>query len=118
MLFELFDAGYDPTRLCGIDYSTDSVQLAQRIASGRQANAITFKAMDFLSQRPESLVDMNSDSDWDLVLDKGTLDAMVLAARFDDRASPSEIYPVRVGEILKRGGYLLITCVLFSQYLV
>lgn len=110
VLLELFEAGYNPEQMCGIDYSADAVRLAQHVAEARQASAITFKMLDFLVDKPEKLKSMQIGDDWDLILDKGTYDAMALAARNSDNKSPSEEYPVRVGTILRHGGYFLITC--------
>ena len=111
VLFELFDAGYDPRRLCGIDYSADAVQLARNISTSHQASEITFSTLDFLKDDPEKLSGMDT-PEWDLILDKGTLDAIALAPRIDGQPSPADKYPERVGAVLKQGGYLLITCML------
>ncbi|KAI9574016.1 hypothetical protein HD554DRAFT_581717 [Boletus coccyginus] len=90
LLFSMVEAGYDASRLTGIDYSQGSVDLCTAIAK-RQNGAeddekhacgnVTFAVCDFLD--PESPVppprgESTSDGVWDLVLDKGTFDAISL----------------------------------------
>jgi SAM-dependent methyltransferase len=113
VLFGLVDAGYNPERLCGIDYSEDAVRLARNVAVARRVDAIAFKSLDFLNERPAALEGM-ADDRWDLVIDKGTLDAIALAAPSDDNSIPSDKYPAQVAAILKPGGFFLITCECYS----
>lgn len=54
---------------------------------------------------------------WDLVLDKGTFDALCLSdttVKGDGRL-PSVVYPEKVGELVKEGGYFLITSCNFTE---
>ena len=110
VLFQLIDAGYRPERLWGVDYSEDAIHLAKNVAASRQVDSVTFKVMDFLNESSRSLTDIIGDDGWDLILDKGTLDAIALAAPSVDDSLPSDKYPERVMAILKPGGFFLITC--------
>lgn len=128
LLFALHEAGYTPHRMCGVDYSSDAVRLAQAIARSRREaeddgdtterfegdpDAITFAVCDFLQEDVPALPGMTrlegGSVVWDLVLDKGTFDAMALGTNEDGR-SFADGYPLRVGRVVKPGGYFLITC--------
>jgi hypothetical protein len=81
---------------------------------------------DLYSTLPESSpVKQSSEIDepWDLVLDKGTFDALALSQetipvprRNQDGTEeleqrlPSAVYPEKVSELVKKGGFFLITC--------
>lgn len=116
LLFALCDAGYAPARMCGVDYSADAVRLAQAIAHSRDAQGITFSACDFLVEDVPALEEMSPADEsaptalWDLVLDKGTFDAIALAEWSVDGTAPSDGYPARIARTVKTGGYFLITC--------
>ncbi|KAI0833473.1 S-adenosyl-L-methionine-dependent methyltransferase [Trametes gibbosa] len=142
LLFALCDAGYAPERICGVDYSEDAVKLAQAIAKARAAlrseqeeadvgeartslsdgtDKITFAACDFLRDEVPLLAGMppRSGSDaavWDLVLDKGTFDAIALAEKDADGLAPAEGYPARIGRVVTQGGYFLITYELKAKF--
>jgi hypothetical protein len=47
---------------------------------------------------------------WDLIMDKGTYDAIALGTRDTDGRSPAIHYPGRVAGLLKPDGIFLITC--------
>jgi len=113
----LVEAGYDPSRILGIDYSADSVRLARSVASHRSASGITFEPCDFLSDNPPTLSGMpGPEQSWDLLLDKGTFDAIALASKSDgSEVSPTDMYPGRVSRLLKAGGYFLITSCNFTE---
>ncbi|KAG6374409.1 hypothetical protein JVT61DRAFT_4446 [Boletus reticuloceps] len=107
LLFAMVDAGYDASRLTGIDYSRGSVDLSIAIAKQRDVQDegkytyanVTFAVCDFLDpassiRRPSADVDEEStettnDGVWDLVLDKGTFDAMSLMPDEDERGTVS-----------------------------
>lgn len=135
LLFALNEAGYAPGRICGIDYSADAVRLAQSIAKAKSAvlaeegdeedevgpalkdaDKITFTVCDFLHDDVTPLSatrtaeDSTSASVWDLVLDKGTFDAIALAEKDESGHAPAEGYPARIGRAVKPGGHFLITC--------
>lgn len=70
-----------PDRLCGVDYSSASIQLCQKIASAATAPAgvnigdIAWKVLDMLNCAAVSQV-----GQFDILLDKGTFDAIALAS--------------------------------------
>lgn len=119
LLFGLFDSGYDPSTLHGIDYSPGAVRLSTEIAKSRGASAITFSECNFLNNDPrtpqyirrEGRIDV-----WDLLLDKGTYDAIALGEKDEKGHSPVVRYPRRVTQLLRPGGYFLITCEWSSVY--
>jgi len=114
LLFSLADAGYDPRLMAGIDYSPDAVRLAQSIAEMRGSDGIAFYVLDFLQEEPRKIGDIAS-NDWDLILDKGTFDAMALATKDEDGKSPSDGYPARIARVIKPGGRFLITSCNFTE---
>ncbi|KAF7336717.1 Protein-lysine N-methyltransferase EFM4 [Mycena venus] len=120
LLFALADAGYDSSLLCGIDYSADAVKLARAIAATTEGgDAITFAECDFLTADPPRPphappADQPPDS-WDLLLDKGTFDAIALAEKDEDGKSPAARYPARVARLLKPGASFLTTSCNFTE---
>lgn len=130
LLFSLSEAGYDDALLVGIDYSMDAVRLAQSIASSRDAGGVRFVCVDFLRdpiQLPPEPTSEGTDEagslpelaneKWDLLLDKGTYDAIALSERKDGSLSPLEVYASKVAELVLPGGVFMITCTLFSNAL-
>lgn len=129
LLFALLEAGYQPDQICGVDYSEDAVTLAKNIAKARAQDAqdsddersdseeedkaiaserINFRVCDFLKEVAPSLDGQSGG--WDLVLDKGTFDAMALAEKDEAGRSPADAYPKRVDSAVKQGGFFLIVC--------
>ncbi|KAF9019489.1 S-adenosyl-L-methionine-dependent methyltransferase [Hymenopellis radicata] len=118
LLFTLLEAGYNAATLSGIDYSADAVKLATNIASTRNADEIHFSACDFLNDNPPLLSHMDQSSPlacWDLLLDKGTYDAIALGEKDEQRRSPAYQYPQRAARLLKDGGFFLITSCNFTE---
>ena len=127
LLFALHEAGYAPERMCGLDYSADAVKLAQAIAAakaqereeevagGKGPDAITFVQCNFLSEDVPPLPNEEAPAMWDLVLDKGTFDAMALAGQDEQGVNVADGYPIRIGRAVKPGGYFLITCMLSAS---
>ena len=111
LLFTLHEQGYSHWRLHGIDYSSDSIELAKAIARHRSIDDITFEVSDFIKTQYGEL-------GWDLILDKGTFDAICLSdekvAGADGRTL-GEVYPERVTRLLKPGGTLLVTSCNWTQ---
>jgi SAM-dependent methyltransferase len=127
LLFALHDAGYASACLSGLDYSPDAVKLARMVARARDdgSEGIAFHVCDFLSEEPPparrppatspASAPGRSDLDalvegWDLLLDKGTYDAIALGEKDATGRSPVAAYPARALRSLKENGYLLITC--------
>jgi SAM-dependent methyltransferase len=100
LLIELYKAGYKNS--LGIDYSDNAVSLA-RVVSGKMNADISFKVMDFLK---DSL-----DSKFDLILDKGTFDAISLSSteKFQDQ------YLSQICAHLNHDGIFLITSCNFNH---
>ncbi|KAG6819524.1 hypothetical protein H0H93_011027 [Arthromyces matolae] len=116
LLFALADEGYAISHLSGTDYSHGAVELARKIAVKHDQD-IAFNVSDFLREDPPLLPHMKPAEDgvWDLVLDKGTFDAIALSEKDEDGKSPASKYPGRVSEILKPGGCFLITSCNFTE---
>jgi SAM-dependent methyltransferase len=110
--------------LTGTDYSPGSITLAQEVeASQRQAlaegdydddeeiiNDVTtdWRVVDLLRHDFEG-------EEWDLVLDKGTFDALCLSEEMVDGKLPSQVYPERIAKVVKEGGFFLITSCNFTE---
>jgi SAM-dependent methyltransferase len=114
LVLALFEAGYPATQLSGIDYSPSAIKLARSIAATR-GEGITFNTCDFLEEDPPILSCMKEGA-WDLLLDKGTFDAIALGEKDQSGRSPAVNYPVRVQRLLAPGGYFLITCTCMSNF--
>lgn len=88
LLFSLLEARDElsndtllPRRLCGVDYSSASIELARAIAGQRHEGCeqIQFQECDLRDRRSvEHLTQQaNEGQGWDIVCDKGTVGAMV-----------------------------------------
>lgn len=118
LLFALADADYPTPRLCGIDYSEGSIKLARSISSSsskteKECDKITFEIRNFLTEDPPMLPfqsPYSKPANWDLIMDKGTYDAIALMERDGEGRAPVDGYPERVARLLKPEGYFLITC--------
>ena len=115
MLFELRepdDTGLSWNgELVGVDYSEASVQLARRIAEQKHndhhldTKQIRFERWNLLQEHP---------GDWladgfDVVLDKGTFDAISLMDYDKFMDHPCEVYRKKVTPLIKPGGFLFVT---------
>lgn len=107
LLFALREDGWEG-EMVGVDYSADSVRLAGDIRSnkGEEYSDIEFSEWDILNQEPGSwLKDC-----FDVVLDKGTFDAICLSQETDAQGRRiCEGYRERVEPLVKPGGRFLIT---------
>ncbi|KAF7724824.1 Methyltransferase-like protein 10 [Apophysomyces ossiformis] len=106
LLLALADEGY--RNLFGIDYSAPAVQLAKSVAEQRGYPWITYQAVDFLND------DSWCTKRYDIVLDKGTYDAISLnpdqqKAKEEGRAAPRERYIEAVRKMISPEGLFLIT---------
>jgi len=115
LLFTLVEAGYAPGSLSGIDYSPDAVKLAQSIARTRGGEQVQFSVCDFLEDDPPSLKHGSGHDAWDLLLDKGTFDAVALGKKDNNGTSPAATYPYHVAKQLKPGGHFLVTSCNFTE---
>ena len=108
LLFALIEAGFESTRPVGIDYSADAVRLAHAIAEQRGLSDTLLVECDFLSQAPPKC--SGQGREWDLLLDKGTYDAIALGEKDERGTSPATRYPACAATLLNPGGFFLITC--------
>ncbi|SJM85783.1 probable N-lysine methyltransferase SEE1 [Zygosaccharomyces bailii] len=107
LLFELLENGFHGDML-GIDYSSQSVEFATKVAQEKDYN-IQFSAAD--------IFDANwNPGKYDLVLDKGTLDAIALSGlKTDNGRSLVESYSKVVEKLLFEDGVFLITSCNFTE---
>jgi SAM-dependent methyltransferase len=103
-------------RMLGVDYSERSVEFARRIAADKgltegKGKEVEFKWWDIMSQSPEGIVlDGDSEKGWDVVLDKGTFDAISLSEEKDESGRRiCEGYKERVVPLIREGGIFLVT---------
>ncbi|KAK4508634.1 hypothetical protein PRZ48_002373 [Zasmidium cellare] len=97
-------------RMVGVDYSPKSVELArqldaQRREEGGEENEILFEQWDLLGEEPGAWLE----GGFDVVLDKGTFDAISLMPNEGAERHPCEVYREKVVPLIKAGRYLLIT---------
>ncbi|KAJ2771492.1 Protein-lysine N-methyltransferase efm4 [Coemansia nantahalensis] len=108
LLAELADSGF--TDLTGTDYSPQAIELARNVAGG--SHAIRFEVQDFLDAADVARI--AGDGGFDVVLDKGTYDAISLKPQ-DAAGGPAvdqaaiDAYPQSVAASLKDSGVFLIT---------
>lgn len=110
LLFELMENGFNGDML-GIDYSEQSVEFANEIAQKRQcSDTVKFQQADIFND------DWNP-GQFDIVLDKGTLDAIALSGlkTSDGTQSIVTIYNKVIEKILKPQGIFLITSCNFTE---
>jgi EEF1A lysine methyltransferase 2 len=114
-------------RMVGVDYSTVSIQLAQELGKNQEGcENIKFEVMDIIRDQPHQQEGGPKD-EFDLVLDKGTFDAVSLSGDVADASTsplpksagnPERIhtlYPVRALRLVKPGGFLLVTSCNWTQ---
>lgn len=104
--------------MLGVDYSQKSVEFAKRIASDKgldeeekKGRQVEFRWWDIMNQTPDGVVlDTENKHGWDVVLDKGTFDAISLSEEKDaNERRICEGYKEKVVPLIKEGGMLLIT---------
>lgn len=112
LLFQLYEEGLRGD-LIGVDYSETSVQFSNDIAKSKEYE-VGFAHSDILRSDDEFLV--NHHGYFDLVLDKGTLDAIALSdEKYENGLTGHQTYPERVSSIIKKKGILLITSCNFTE---
>lgn len=115
-----------------MDYSEGSIELAKRVERQRRENGwrgaddddededdeedASEKDAQAVSWRTADLLRDDLNEQWDLVLDKGTFDALALSSEpvEGDGRLPSAIYPEKIAKLVKPGGFFLITCACYS----
>lgn len=108
--------------MLGVDYSAQSVALAKNIAESRkedeeeESTPINFLEWDLLNG-PSDKDNASSPLSYtpspsrlfDIILDKGTFDAISLSTTTSEQQHPCEIYRRRLLQLLSSGGIFLIT---------
>ncbi|CAR21216.1 Efm4p [Lachancea thermotolerans CBS 6340] len=110
LLFQLHEEGFNGPMM-GVDYSEKSVQFAREISESQFPGYenIKFEAADIFDPNWEC-------SAYDVVLDKGTLDAIALSGiKLDGDRSVVDVYPKVVEKLLKKDSVFLITSCNFTQ---
>ena len=99
-------------RMMGVDYSAKSVEFARSIAEkGFGTGVVEFQCWDIITQSAQQVV-LNGECEagWDVVLDKGTFDAISLSEEKDECGRRiCEVYKERVLPLIKEGGVFIIT---------
>ncbi|KAI8377665.1 S-adenosyl-L-methionine-dependent methyltransferase [Radiomyces spectabilis] len=106
LLLELANEGY--SNLTGIDYSEAAIDLAKSVADQRGLSNIHYEAVDFLQD------DSWRQKTYNIVLDKGTFDAISLnpeqkAAKEQGKEGPRERYIEATRKMMDPQGLFLIT---------
>lgn len=100
--------------MMGVDYSEGSIEFAKRIAADKnyaEGKEVEFRWWDIMSQSPSGIVlDDENAAGWDVVLDKGTFDAISLSEEREEHGRRiCEGYKDRVVPLIKAGGIFLVT---------
>ncbi|KAF2020397.1 S-adenosyl-L-methionine-dependent methyltransferase [Aaosphaeria arxii CBS 175.79] len=115
LLFALREEEWEG-EMVGVDYSKESVRLAGEIRDSKDGDDdvegeykdIGFYEWDILSQEPGTW--LGDEGGFDVVLDKGTFDAICLSQETDGSGRRiCEGYSERVEGLVKKGGRFLIT---------
>lgn len=112
LLFELFENEFGG-KLTGVDYSQESINFAKDIAKSKDipTSSLTFHQADIFQD------DWNPGK-FDIVLDKGTLDAIALSGLKvgpDKNKSIVDIYSNVIDKLLPTNGVFLITSCNFTE---
>ena len=103
MLFALREEAEFAGEMMGVDYSGRSVELARRVAEGKGiGKQVGFRVWDVLDEGEGEGLGLG---EWDVVLDKGTFDAVSLSGV----PGVEERYVRRVGTLVVKGGLVLVT---------
>ena len=106
MLFLLREEGEVEGRMLGVDYSAPSVELARKVATAKSMEGIEFEHWDIMHGVPYKAWD----EAFDIILDKGTFDAISLCDEKDARGRRlCEGYRERVEKLVRAGGLVLVT---------
>ncbi|RIA85641.1 S-adenosyl-L-methionine-dependent methyltransferase [Glomus cerebriforme] len=118
LLLELASNNF--TNLIGIDYSPNAIKLANDIVKQRNLdNIISYYVIDLInSSITESNNEfwLNGTRKFDIILDKGTFDAIALYPKEEEKGKHSkDIYSSKVHSLLNINGYFLITSCNFTK---
>lgn len=118
-------SGTQAFHLTGIDYSEGSTRLSRSIETQRR-EALPDEIDEEeemvnpveVEWRTGDLLRDDLNEEWDLVLDKGTFDALCLSQEVVEEKGgrlPSAVYPEQVAKLVKTGGFFLITSCNFTE---
>ncbi|KAI9703623.1 MAG: hypothetical protein M1836_007393 [Candelina mexicana] len=109
LLFQLREeGGFKEGTMVGVDYSAQSVELARILGQEKDLN-VRFERWDIMKDNIAGKEWM-IEGGFDVLLDKGTFDAVSLSAEFDDRGRRvCEGYRERVEALVREGGIILVT---------
>lgn len=97
--------------MLGVDYSELSVEFARRIAKEKRGEGeaeVRFARWDIMTEDPAGI--LREEKGWDVVLDKGTFDAISLSEEKDALGRRiCEGYCEKVLPLIKPGGCFLVT---------
>jgi len=103
-------------RMLGVDYSQKSVDFARKIAEDKGfgkddgEKQVEFSHWDLITDSSAPILSPPNEDGWDVVLDKGTFDAISLSEETDVQGRRiCEGYKERVVPLIRVGGVLLIT---------
>ncbi|RKF57550.1 Protein-lysine N-methyltransferase EFM4 [Golovinomyces cichoracearum] len=98
-------------RMLGVDFSEKSIEFARRIGSEKKGKDIEFKQCDIMMTDPTEVINTGQNMEgWDVVLDKGTFDAISLSYERDNHGRRiHESYCEKICPLVKKGGIFLIT---------
>ncbi|KAJ4391904.1 Protein-lysine N-methyltransferase efm4 [Gnomoniopsis smithogilvyi] len=109
LLFALREEGWEG-RCLGVDYSEKSIALAKQIAQSEEKEAVEFAVWDVFRSGYETVLDGAQKDGWDVVLDKGTFDAISLSEEKDSEGRRiCEGYKGRIVNLVRTGGLFLVT---------
>lgn len=111
MLFLLREEGGFSGRMVGVDYSEQSVALCQRIAESKGlANATNGQSLGLSFSQCNIMRNHPWEEAFDVVLDKGTFDAVSLSDENDEQGRRMcEGYKERIEPLVKEGGLFIVT---------
>lgn len=110
LLFSIREAGFTGV-LTGLDYSQPAVEFSAKIAEQEEVEEVVFEHADFLGDADKW---STGSRQWDVVLDKGTLDAIALSDIDYDGNTGVQKYPLVVQHMVKSGGIVLVTSCNFT----
>lgn len=112
LLFQLYEEGLRGD-LIGVDYSETSIDFANQVALDKGFE-VKFEQSDLLINNDkftESHI-----QHFNLVLDKGTLDAIALNdTKYENEKLGVQVYPSNVAKLVQKDGILLITSCNFTE---
>ncbi|KAK2737965.1 hypothetical protein FQN57_007319 [Myotisia sp. PD_48] len=129
MLSLLREEGGFAGPMVGVDYSPKSIELARRLCAHTAGEEIRFEVWDIFNATPERIEWFpREQSGFDIVLDKGTFDAVSLSGEVVEAEGAEgpggqegirtrqmskrricEKYPAEVLKLVRRGGFFVIT---------